>query len=83
SSPSLTALDILRYSRGADGLDNIFTVLRYIAPQIDFESLTNLSRVTERPVVQRLGYASLRYRSVQGRLPRSSKAVCIDARCGQ
>ncbi|WP_245460451.1 type IV toxin-antitoxin system AbiEi family antitoxin domain-containing protein [Rhizobium leguminosarum] len=56
SSPALTALDILRYSRGAGGLDNIFTVLRDIAPQIDFESLTNLSRVTERPVVQRLGY---------------------------
>ncbi|MGO8227196.1 type IV toxin-antitoxin system AbiEi family antitoxin, partial [Rhizobium ruizarguesonis] len=50
SSPALTALDILRYSRGADGLDNIFTFLRDVAPQIDVESLTNLSRVTERPV---------------------------------
>ncbi|MGO7302159.1 hypothetical protein ACCS72_38475, partial [Rhizobium ruizarguesonis] len=34
----------------------MFTVLRDVAPQIDFESLTNLSSVTERPVVQRLGY---------------------------
>ena len=56
SSPELTALDLLRYPQAAGGLDNVFTVLKDLAPKIDPESLAQLSHTAERPVVQRLGY---------------------------
>lgn len=56
SSAALTALDLLRYPQAAGGLDNVFTVLRDLAPQIDPDRLAQLARTAERPVVQRLGY---------------------------
>lgn len=56
SSPALTALDLLRYPRAAGGLDNLATVLSDLAVKIDGTELATLSRVVERPVIQRLGH---------------------------
>ena len=56
SSPELTALDLLRYPRAAGGLDNVATVLTDLGGRLDAEKLATLSKVFERPVVQRLGY---------------------------
>ncbi len=56
SSVELTALDLLRYPKAAGGLSNIATVLTDLGPKIDPEKLASLSRSTEKPVVQRLGY---------------------------
>ena len=56
SSPALTALDLLRYPQASAGIDNVATVLSDLGPKIDGEQLANLSKLVERPVVQRLGY---------------------------
>ena len=56
SSPELTALDLLRYPRAAGGLDNVATVLTDLGGRLDAEKLATLSKVFERPVVQRLGH---------------------------
>lgn len=56
SCPELTALDLLRYSHAAGGLDHIATVLSDLAERIDPDRLADLSRGFERSVVQRLGY---------------------------
>ncbi|MCD8515958.1 MAG: type IV toxin-antitoxin system AbiEi family antitoxin [Burkholderiaceae bacterium] len=56
SSAALTALDLLRYPRASGGLDNVVTVLADLGSAIDAEQLKALSLVTEKPVVQRLGY---------------------------
>lgn len=56
SSPALTALDLLRYSQAAGGIDNIATVLTDLAGKIDPAQLAAISRVAERAVVQRLGH---------------------------
>jgi predicted transcriptional regulator of viral defense system len=56
SSPALTAFDLLRYPQASGGLDNIATVLSDLGSAIDPGLLETLSKVMERPVVQRLGY---------------------------
>lgn len=52
----LTALDLLRYPRGAAGLDHIATVLVDLGGRIDPERLAALSGAFERSVAQRLGH---------------------------
>lgn len=73
SSPALTALDLLRYPQASGGIDNIATVLLDLGPKIDAEQLANLSKLVERPVVQRLGYLlnRLGHASVTKRLHRT------------
>lgn len=56
SSAALTALDLFRYPQAAGGIDNIATVLSDLAGKIDPALLASLSKVAERPVVQRLGH---------------------------
>lgn len=56
SSPALTALDLLRYPQASAGIDNVATVLSDLGPKIDAEQLARLSKLVERPFVQRLGY---------------------------
>lgn len=56
SSPALTALDLLRYPQASAGIDNVATVLTDLGPKIDGEQLASLSKLMERPIVQRLGY---------------------------
>ena len=56
SSAALTALDLLRYPRAGGGIDNIATVIKELAPQINAKQLAELAEETEKPVVQRLGY---------------------------
>ncbi len=56
AGPELTALDLVRYPRGAGGLDHIATALVDLGPQIDATSLTALSGAFERSVGQRLGH---------------------------
>ncbi len=56
SSAALTALDLLRYPQASGGIDNIAMVLSDLAQKIDAGQLADLSRETERSVVQRLGY---------------------------
>ena len=56
ASVELTALDLLRYPRGAGGLDHIATVLVDLGPRIDPGRLAALSRAFERSVAQRLGH---------------------------
>ena len=56
SSPALTALDLLRYPHASAGIDNVATVLSDLYQKIDGEQLASLSKLVERPVVQRLGY---------------------------
>ena len=52
----LTALDLVRYPRGAGGLDHIATVLMDLGRQIDADKLAALSGAFERSVAQRLGH---------------------------
>lgn len=52
----LTALDLVRYPRGAGGLDHIATVLVDLGGRIDAARLTALSSAFERSVCQRLGH---------------------------
>lgn len=56
SSPSLTALDLLRYPQASGGIDNLATVLTDLGEKIDPQQLSALSVTVERPVVQRLGH---------------------------
>lgn len=56
SGVELTALDLLRYPRGAGGLDPIATALADIGRRIDPDRLAVLSGAFERSVAQRLGY---------------------------
>ena len=56
SSAALTALDLLRYPQASGGIDNVATVLADLGKKIDPEQLASLSRLVEKPVVQRLGY---------------------------
>lgn len=55
ASVELTALDLLRYPRGAGGLDHTATVLVDLGPQIEPAKLAALSGAFERSVAQRLG----------------------------
>lgn len=70
SSPSLTALDLLRYPKATAGIDNSATVLADLAAKIDGDQLAFLSLHFEKPVVQRLGYLldSLDRRSLTRRM---------------
>ena len=52
----LTALDLVRYPRGAGGLDHIATVLMDLGRLIDADKLAALSGAFERSVAQRLGH---------------------------
>ena len=56
ASVELTALDLLRYPRGAGGIDHIATVLVDLGRQIDPDRLAALSGAFERSVTQRLGH---------------------------
>ena len=56
SSAALTALDLLRYPQGSGGIDSVATVLSDLGPKIDADQLAAISRLVERPVVQRLGH---------------------------
>ncbi|MBV7255875.1 type IV toxin-antitoxin system AbiEi family antitoxin [Pacificimonas sp. WHA3] len=56
SSPSLTALDILRYPQASGGLDNVATVLSDLGEKIEADQLATLSKSFEKPIVQRLGH---------------------------
>ena len=56
SSVELTALDLVRYSHAAGGMDNIVTVLTDLGPKLRPQELAELSSAVERPVIQRLGY---------------------------
>jgi predicted transcriptional regulator of viral defense system len=56
SSPELTALDLLRYSRVVGTIDGIATVLADLGARIDAERLATLAPAFERTVIQRLGY---------------------------
>ena len=56
SGVELTALDLLRYPRGAGGIDHITTVLVDLGRRIDPGRMAALSVAFERSVVQRLGH---------------------------
>ncbi len=56
SSVELTALDLVRYSQAAGGIDNIATVLADLGPKLGSQELAQLSSTAERSVIQRLGY---------------------------
>ena len=56
SSPALTALDLIRYTKASAGIDHIATVLADLGSKIDADQLALLSTQFEKPVVQRLGY---------------------------
>ena len=56
SDVELTALDLLRYPRGAGGIDHISTVLVDLGRRIDSDRLAVLSGAFERSVAQRLGH---------------------------
>jgi predicted transcriptional regulator of viral defense system len=56
SSPELTALDLLRYSRVVGTIDSIATVLTDLGARIDAGRLATLAPAFERTVIQRLGY---------------------------
>ncbi len=57
STPEGTALDLVRYARGAGFLDNIATVLGDLAERIDGKALVQAARKeAELAHVQRLGY---------------------------
>ena len=56
SGVELTALDLLRYPRGAGGIDHITTVLVDLGRRIDPDRLAALSGAFERSVAQRLGH---------------------------
>ena len=56
SSAALTALDLLRYPQASGGSDSVASVILDLAPKMDAEDLATLSKVVERPVVQRLGH---------------------------
>ena len=61
ASAELTALDLLRYPRGAGGLDHIAAVLVDLGRRIDAGRLAALSGAFERSVAQRLGYLLERF----------------------
>jgi predicted transcriptional regulator of viral defense system len=81
SSPELTALDLVRYSHAAGGLDAVATILVDLGETLDGAKLASLAAHFERAVVQRLGYllerlghgarAELLYEALvaQGRVP--------------
>jgi predicted transcriptional regulator of viral defense system len=56
SSPELTALDLVRYSHAAGGLDAVATILVDLGETLDGAELASLAAHFERAVVQRLGY---------------------------
>lgn len=56
SSPELTALDLVRYSHAAGGLDAVATILVDLGETLDDAKLASLAAHFERAVVQRLGY---------------------------
>jgi predicted transcriptional regulator of viral defense system len=56
SSPELTALDLVRYSRAAGGLDAVATILVDLGETLDGARLAALAAHFERAVAQRLGY---------------------------
>ena len=56
SSVELTALDLVRYSHAAGGIDNLVTVLSDLGPKLRSQELARLSFAAERSIVQRLGY---------------------------
>lgn len=56
SSVELTALDLVRYSHAAGGIDNLATVLADLGPKLGSRELARLSCVMERSIAQRLGH---------------------------
>lgn len=57
SSPEVTAMDLVIYSKRCGGLDNVLTVIKDLANKIDAEKLAKLtSRAKEIAWAQRLGY---------------------------
>ena len=56
SSPTLTALDLVRYLHVSGGVDHAASVLNELAARIDPARLDALAPKFERSVVQRLGY---------------------------
>lgn len=56
SSPTLTALDLVRYPHASGGIDHAASVLDELAAKIDPVRLDALAPKFERSVVQRLGY---------------------------
>ena len=56
SGAELTALDLLSYPNGAEGVDPIAIALVDLARRIDPDRLAALSGAFERPVAQRLGH---------------------------
>jgi hypothetical protein len=57
STPEATALDLVRYVRGAGRLGTVVTVLAELSESIDGESLLSAARTdVELSVIQRLGY---------------------------
>ncbi len=57
SSPEVTAIDLLRYTHAAGGIDNVATVLGELAERIDKQKLVEAARLEgELAYAQRLGY---------------------------
>lgn len=57
SSPELTAIDLLRYSKAAGGLNNIATIISELGERINADELLKIVRKEKSLVfVQRLGY---------------------------
>ncbi len=57
SSPEVTAIDLLRYTHAAGGIDNVATVLGELAERIDKQKLVVAARLEgELAYAQRLGY---------------------------
>jgi predicted transcriptional regulator of viral defense system len=57
SSPEVTAIDLLRYTHAAGGLDNVATVLEELAERIDKQKLAEAARLDgELAYAQRLGH---------------------------
>jgi predicted transcriptional regulator of viral defense system len=56
SCAELTALDLLRYSHAAGGIDSIATVLKDLGARLDATKLANLAVHFDRTTIQRLGY---------------------------
>ena len=56
SSPELTVFDLIRYSHGGAGFDNIATVLTDLGDSLNAVKLANISSLFGKTVTQRLGY---------------------------
>ena len=56
SSPELTAFDLLRYAHAVGGIDVVATVLSELSSKMNADRLARLAAISERSLVQRLGY---------------------------